>query len=64
MGAAVEFNTLTEMFTRLVKKYAGSGRDVYRYKLEGRYVGITYDELYDKVETFAYGLRFYRLETR
>ena len=56
MGAAVEFNTLTEMFTQLVKKYAGRGRDVYRYKLEGRYVGVTYDELYDKIETFAYGL--------
>ena len=56
MGAAVEFSTLTEMFIRLVEKYAGSGRDVYRYKLEGRYVGITYDELHDKVETMAYGL--------
>ncbi len=44
------------MFTRLVEKYAGRGRDVYRYKLEGRYVGVTYDELYDKVETFAHGL--------
>ncbi len=56
MGRAVEFSTLTEMFIRLVKKYAGRGRDVYRYKLEGRYVGITYDELYDKVEAVAYGL--------
>ncbi len=56
MGAAVEFTTLTEMFARLTKKYAGRGREVYRYKLEGRYVGITYDELYEKVELFAHGL--------
>ncbi len=56
MGAAVEFNTLTEMSSRLSKKYEGSGRYVYRYKLEGRYVGITYDEFYHKVELFAYGL--------
>lgn len=56
MGAAVEFNTLTEMFDRLCKKYAGTGRHVYRYKLEGRYVGLTYDEFYQKVELFAHGL--------
>ncbi len=56
MGVAVEFNTLTEMFARLAKKYAGTGREVYRYKLEGRYVGITYDEFYEKVELFAHGL--------
>lgn len=56
MGAAVEFNTLTEMFARLSKKYAGSGREVYRHKIEGRYVGITYDELYEKVELFTHGL--------
>ncbi len=56
MGAAVEFSTLTEMFSRLCKKYSGTGREVYRYKLEGKYVGITYDELYTKVELFAHGL--------
>ncbi len=56
MGAAVEFTTLTEMFSRLSKKYAGTGRDVYRYRLEGKYVGITYDEFYSKVELFAHGL--------
>ncbi len=56
MGAAVEFNTLTEMFARLAKKYAGSGKEVYRHKIEGKYVGITYDELYEKVELFAHGL--------
>jgi long-chain acyl-CoA synthetase len=57
MGAAVEFTTLTEMFDRLTKKYSGSGSEVYRYKLDGRYVGITYDELYEKVELFACGLK-------
>ena len=57
MSAAVEFTTLTEMFERLTEKYAGTGRDVYRYKLDGRYVGITYDELYKKVELFANGLK-------
>ncbi|MCL5033745.1 MAG: long-chain fatty acid--CoA ligase [Bacteroidetes bacterium] len=56
MGAAVEFNTLTELFAELCKKYSGTGREVYRYKLEGKYVGITYDELYSKVELFAHGL--------
>jgi long-chain acyl-CoA synthetase len=54
--AAVEFSTLTEMFARLVEKYAGRGKDVYKYKIEGRYVGITFEELYDKVQLFAYGL--------
>ncbi len=57
MGAAVEFNTLTEMFARLSRKYEGSGRYVYRYKLEGRYVGVTYDELYERVDLFAHGLK-------
>ncbi|MCL5267246.1 MAG: long-chain fatty acid--CoA ligase [Bacteroidetes bacterium] len=56
MGTAVEFNTLTEMFARLCKKYSGTGREVYRYKLEGKYVGITYDEFCSKVELFAHGL--------
>ncbi len=57
MGAAVEFETLTQMFDRLCRKYAGTGRYVYRYKLEGKYVGITYDEFYRKVELLAHGLR-------
>ena len=57
MGAAVEFETLTQMFDRLCKKYAGTGRYVYKYKLEGKYVGITYDEFYRKVELLAHGLR-------
>ncbi len=56
MGAAVEFETLTQMFDRLCKKYAGTGRYVYKYKLEGKYVGITYDEFYRKVELLAHGL--------
>ncbi len=56
MGAAVEFSTLTEMFARLTAKYKGSGRYVYRYKLDGKYVGITYDEFYKKIELFAHGL--------
>ncbi len=56
MGIAVEFDTLTEMFSGLCKKYAGIGKEVYRYKLEGKYVGITYDEFYSKVELFAHGL--------
>ena len=56
MGAAVEFNTLTEMFDRLCKKYAGSGRYVYMSKVGGNYVGITFDELYRRVALFAHGL--------
>jgi long-chain acyl-CoA synthetase len=56
MGAAVEFNTITEMFARLSAKYAGSGREVYRSKVDGKYVGITYDDFYRKVELFAHGL--------
>jgi long-chain acyl-CoA synthetase len=57
MGAAVEFSTLTEMFEHLTRKYSGTGREVYRYKLDERYVGITYDELYEKAELFAHGLK-------
>jgi long-chain acyl-CoA synthetase len=57
MAAAVEFTTLTELFLNLTNKYTGSGREVYRYKLDGRYVGLTYDELYEKVELFANGLK-------
>ncbi len=56
MAAAVEFNTLTEMFSRLCAKYKGSGRYVYRHKVDGKYVGMTYDELFSKVELFAHGL--------
>ncbi len=56
MGAAVEFETLTQMFDRLCKKYAGSGRYVYKYKVDGKYAGISYDELYRKVELLSHGL--------
>lgn len=45
------------MFARLTRKYSGSGREVYRYKVGGKYIGLTYDEFYDKVELFARGLR-------
>ena len=55
MGAAVEFSTLTEMFARLTQKYKGSRRDIYRYKVDGKYIGITYEEFYEKVEMVANG---------
>ncbi len=64
MGTAVEFATLTEMFENLCRKYADSGREVYRYKLDGRYIGITYDEFYEKVELLAYGLKSIWSKTR
>ncbi len=57
MGAAVEFSTLTEMFDRLTSKYAGTGREIFRHKVNGRYIGITYEEFFERVELFAYGLK-------
>jgi long-chain acyl-CoA synthetase len=58
MGAAVEFSTVTEMFLRLCKKYSGTGKHIYRYKLAGKYIGLTYDEFFEKVELFAHALKF------
>ncbi len=56
MGAAIDFETITQMFERLSRRYAGSERHVYRYKAEGKYEGITYDELYRRVSLFVHGL--------
>jgi long-chain acyl-CoA synthetase len=56
MSVVVDFTTIPEMFRRVTEKYANESRPVLLYKTQGKYQGISYTELYKKVERFAFGL--------
>lgn len=56
MGLAVQFETITEMFENIFKKYASSSKPVLMYKVEGKYVDIKYSELEKDSKDFALGL--------
>ncbi|MGD0339733.1 MAG: long-chain fatty acid--CoA ligase [Bacteroidota bacterium] len=56
MPVAVPFSTLTEMFDLVTKKFASTNRPVYKQKIEGKYVDISYSQLRQDVELFAMGL--------
>ena len=56
MSLAVEFQTLTEMFDRVTRKFAGDSRPALMHKVNGAYQHITFSELRSRVQRFALGL--------
>ncbi len=50
-------DTIAGQFLDLIDRFRASGKDAFRRKVEGVYVGISYQELYDQVEAFALALR-------
>lgn len=51
----MNFRTINEMFNKTCKKW-GKSKVCYRYKENGEWKSIDYDELYDKVSSFAIAL--------
>jgi long-chain acyl-CoA synthetase len=56
MATVVQFNTITEMFDRVTRNYAGEKRPMLMHKVDKQYRGITYTEYRRTVELFALGL--------
>ncbi len=57
MGAKKDFKTIPEMFKYMTLEYGkGKSDAALMVKRSGKYVGITYDELYEQTESFALGL--------
>jgi len=56
MPLAVEFDTITDMFDKLTKKYMNEKRPVLMHKVDGRYTGISYSELRSMVVNCSLGL--------
>jgi long-chain acyl-CoA synthetase len=52
-----QFSTIAEMFVGVVDIYRKSKKDAFQRKVDGKYVGTSYGELYDLVEAFALSLR-------
>jgi long-chain acyl-CoA synthetase len=57
MGALANFKTIPEMFKYMTLEYGkGKDRAVLKVKRGGKYVDITYDEIFEQTELFALGL--------
>jgi long-chain acyl-CoA synthetase len=56
MSVAVDFSTIPEMFQKITGKFSTASRPALMYKTEGKFEGISYAELKDRVEKFACGL--------
>lgn len=52
----MNFSTIPEMFIKTCKKY-GNVKPVYKFKRDGKYVGLSYNGLKENVENFAIGLK-------
>jgi long-chain acyl-CoA synthetase len=52
-----QFSTIAEMFVGVVDIYRTSKKDAFQRKVDGKYVGTSYGELYDLVEALALSLR-------
>jgi long-chain acyl-CoA synthetase len=57
MPLVSDFSTIAEMFLGVTDKFKGSSKQALMRKVEGKYVGISYKDLYDQVEAFALSLR-------
>jgi long-chain acyl-CoA synthetase len=57
MPLVTDFSTIAEMFLGVTDKFKGSSKQALMRKVEGKYVGMSYKELYDQVEAFALSLR-------
>ncbi len=57
MPALKEFKTITELFEFITFEFGPKqNKPVLMHKVKGKYVGISYDELYEKTEALALGL--------
>ncbi|MBI9070567.1 MAG: long-chain fatty acid--CoA ligase [Melioribacteraceae bacterium] len=51
-----DFKTIPELFTNIVDSFNGQSRTCIAHKVNGKYVGISYEEVWDNTESFALGL--------
>lgn len=51
------FETVARMALDVMNAFKGTSRDAFRRKIDGKYVGVSYAELYRQVEAFALSLR-------
>ncbi len=53
------FKTIPHLFKYLTEYYGkGTGRFILKHKVEGKYVGITYDQMREETELFSLGLAY------
>lgn len=57
MGLITSSETVAGMFLGVVDHFHGSSKHAFEKKVEGKYVGVTYAELYAQVEALALALR-------
>lgn len=57
MAVLKNINTLADIFVVTTQDFGkGLDRPVFKHKVDGQYVGISYDKFYDETENFAMGL--------
>lgn len=53
------FKTIPHLFKYLTEDYGkGTGRYILKHKVDGKYVGITYDQMREETELFSLGLAY------
>jgi long-chain acyl-CoA synthetase len=57
MALIKDISSIAEMFLAVTDHYKSSKKDAYRRKVEGKWVGTSYADLYEQVEALALGLR-------
>ena len=57
MALIKDISSIAEMFLAVTDHYKTSKKDAYRRKVEGKWVGTSYGDLYEQVEALALGLR-------
>ena len=56
MAVIVPFSTIPEMFINVTDRFAMSGRPYLMHKIQGKYEGLRFSEVRERVELFALGL--------
>ncbi len=57
MSILKDFKTIPDLFFQVAKEFgSGTERPVLKHKIDGQYVGITYNQLFQATEDFASGL--------
>ncbi len=56
MGIAVQFETLTQMFDNITKRFMDDKRPAYLRKVKGEWIGLSYKEYREHVKNFSLGL--------
>ena len=51
-----DFQTIPQMFLEITTRFKNESRPVYKRKIDGVYQGVSYSELRERVECFAFGL--------